>query len=90
MARILDKHVIPGTSEPSDDDITRFGRIYQPNRGILALNQLRRLVNMIIEVYGKPDEIVVELARDLKNSEDQKKEINKVYPKEHRCRDRAR
>ena len=74
---ILDRHVIPGSQEPDDDDITRYGRITNPTVHI-GLNQLRRLVNRIIEVHGKPDQIVVELARELKQSEDQKREINKV------------
>jgi len=77
---ILDKHVIPGSGAPEDDDITRFGRITNPTVHI-GLNQLRRLVNKIIDVYGKPDEIIVELARDLKNSKDQKIEINKAIKK---------
>lgn len=77
---ILDKHVIPGSGDTNDDVITRFGRINNPTVHI-GLNQLRRLVNKIIEVYGKPDQIIVELARDLKNTEDQKKEINKNIKK---------
>ncbi len=72
---ILDRHVIPGTQEPNDDDITRYGRITNPTVHI-GLNQLRRMLNRIITEYGKPTQIVVELARDLKNSEAQKKEIN--------------
>ena len=72
---ILDKHVIPGTSQPGDDDITRFGRITNPTVHI-GLNQLRQLVNAVIDTHGLPDEIIVELARDLKNSEAQKKKIN--------------
>ncbi len=72
---ILDKHVIPGTGQPEDDDITRFGRITNPTVHI-GLNQLRLLVNAIIDTHGLPDEIIVELARDLKNSEEQKKKIN--------------
>jgi len=72
---ILDRHVIPGTQEPEDDDINRYGRITNPTVHI-GLNQLRRIVNRIIAEYGKPAEIVVELARDLKNSEEQKKKIN--------------
>ncbi len=74
---ILDRHVIPGSQEPDDDDITRYGRITNPTVHI-GLNQLRRLVNRIIKVHGKPDQIIVELARELKQSEDQKLEINKV------------
>ncbi len=73
---ILERHVIPGTYDPKDNDITRFGRITNPTVHI-GLNQLRRLVNRIICVYGKPDEIVVELARDLKLSEDQKREVQR-------------
>ncbi len=77
---ILDRHVIPGTYDEKDDDITRYGRITNPTVHI-GLNQLRRLVNRIITVYGKPDEIVVELARDLKLSEDQKREVQRGIKK---------
>jgi len=71
---ILERHVIPGTYDPNDDDVKRYGRITNPTVHI-GLNQLRRLVNRIITVHGRPDEIVVELARDLKMSEDQKREV---------------
>ncbi|PID36242.1 MAG: type II CRISPR RNA-guided endonuclease Cas9 [Rhodobacterales bacterium] len=74
--KILERHVIPGTYEEKDDDITRYGRITNPTVHI-GLNQLRRLVNRIITVHGRPDEIVVELARDLKRSEDQKREMQR-------------
>ena len=73
---ILDRHIIPGSQDPAHDDITRYGRITNPTVHI-GLNQLRRLVNRIIEVHGKPDQIVVELARELKQSEDQKLEDSK-------------
>lgn len=72
--QILDRHVIPGTYDENDDDVTRYGRITNPTVHI-GRNQLRRLVNWIISVYGKPDEIVVELARDLKLSEDRKRDV---------------
>lgn len=45
--QVLDRHVIPGTYNEADDDITRFGRITNPTVHI-GLNQLRRLVNRII------------------------------------------
>ncbi|WP_299154949.1 type II CRISPR RNA-guided endonuclease Cas9 [uncultured Tateyamaria sp.] len=77
---ILERHVIPGTYDPKDDDVTRYGRITNPTVHI-GLNQLRRLVNKIIAVYGRPDEIVVELARDLKLSEDQKKDVQRDIKK---------
>ncbi len=69
---VLDRHVIPGTNDPNDDDITRFGRLSNPTVHI-GLNQLRRLVNKIIDVHGKPDQTVVELARGLKQSQTQRK-----------------
>ncbi len=40
-----------------------------------ALSETRKVVNGIIREYGKPAEVVVELARDLKNSTDRRKEI---------------
>ena len=70
---VLDRHVIPGTYDENDDEITRYGRITNPTVHI-GLNQVRRLLNRIIETYGKPDQIVVELARELKQSEQQKKD----------------
>lgn len=72
---VLDRHVIPGTGKDEDDDVTKFGRITNPTVHI-GLNQLRRVVNKIIEVYGKPTQIVVELARELKQSREQKQQIN--------------
>lgn len=77
---ILERHVIPGTYDENDDVVTRFGRITNPTVHI-GLNQLRRLVNRIIAVYGKPNEIVVELARDLKLSEDQKLDVQRDIKK---------
>ncbi|UYV38688.1 type II CRISPR RNA-guided endonuclease Cas9 [Rhodobacteraceae bacterium D3-12] len=77
---VLERHVIPGTGDPKDDDVKRYGRITNPTVHI-GLNQLRRLVNRIVTVYGKPNEIVVELARDLKLSEDQKKDVQRDIKK---------
>lgn len=78
---ILDRHVIPGSfdtarHDPKTQAAEYFGRITNPTVHI-GLNQLRRLVNLIVTVHGKPDQIVVELARELKQSEKQKAEINR-------------
>lgn len=78
--KVLDRHVIPGTQDPAHDDITCYGRITNPTVHI-GLNQLRRLINKIIKVHGKPEEIVVELARELKQSADQKAEAERVIKK---------
>ena len=74
---VLDRHVIPGTGQPEDDPITRYGRLTNPTVHI-GLNQLRRVVNRIIETYGKPDQICVELARELKQSKAEKNEVSKT------------
>ncbi|MDV7201484.1 type II CRISPR RNA-guided endonuclease Cas9 [Roseovarius sp. 10] len=73
---VLDRHVIPGTYDENDDEVTRYGRVTNPTVHI-GLNQLRKLVNKIIEVYGKPSQIVVELARELTQSDAQKQEAVK-------------
>ncbi len=40
-----------------------------------SLLELRTLVNSVIEAYGKPDRIMVELARNLKSSKQERKRI---------------
>ena len=55
-----------------DGEESRYGRVPNPTVHI-ALNQLRRVVNCLIEVYGKPENIVVELVRDLKLNDEQRK-----------------
>ena len=77
---ILQRHVIPGSGQIEDDEITRFGRITNPTVHI-GLNQLRRLVNKIIDVHGKPDRIVMELARNLKQSAKQKEKTEILIKK---------
>ena len=51
----------------------RYGRVRNPQVHV-AIQQIRGLVNAIIEAYGSPAEIVVELARDLCESPKQRKE----------------
>lgn len=72
--------MIPGTYNETDDDITRYGRITNPKVHI-GLNQLRPFVNKIITVYGKPDQVVVDVSRALKLSEDQKSEVRRKIKK---------
>jgi CRISPR-associated endonuclease Csn1 len=42
-----------------------------------VLNQLVNLVNSIIKIYGRPDEIRIELARELKQSKDERNDAFK-------------
>ena len=73
---ILSREIPPGTQNRDDPDEIRWGKITNPTVHI-GLNQLRKLVNEIIKKYGRPDEIVVELARELKLNEKQKAEKNR-------------
>jgi CRISPR-associated endonuclease Csn1 len=57
-----------------------FGRIANPTVHV-ALNQLRKVVNAIIKENGNPSEITIELARDLKISQDEKREIESAQKK---------
>ncbi|MDF2235762.1 type II CRISPR RNA-guided endonuclease Cas9 [Albimonas sp. CAU 1670] len=75
--QVLDRHVLPGSNRPQDDDVTRYGRITNPTVHI-GLGQLRHVVNAVIDRHGLPDRIVVELGRDLKLSQDQKRELEVV------------
>jgi CRISPR-associated endonuclease Csn1 len=43
----------------------------------IGLGQLRRVVNRLIEIHGKPEEIVIELARELKMNKEQKDEARR-------------
>lgn len=67
----LQRHVGFGSNDPSDTDEKRYGRIANPTVHI-GLNQVRLLVNRLIKRYGHPAEVIVEVARDLKQSKDQR------------------
>ncbi len=68
---VLSRHVV-GTNDPRDPKDKRLGRLPNPTVHI-GLNQLRRVTNALIETYGRPSEVVLELARELKQSLDDKK-----------------
>ena len=48
------------------------------------LNQMVNVVNAVIDEFGKPDEIRVELARELKQSKEERNETDKVMSKRQR------
>lgn len=69
---VLERDVIGADpNAPATDEPKRYGRFPNPTVHI-GLNQLRRVVNSLIKGYGKPAEIVVELARDLKANKEQR------------------
>jgi CRISPR-associated endonuclease Csn1 len=51
------------------------------------LNQMVNVVNAVIEKYGKPDEIRVELARELKQSKEERNDADKAMSKRQREND---
>lgn len=73
---VLERHILPGTADPDEqDEALRTGRLTNPTVHI-GLNQLRRVVNALIRRFGPPQEIAIELARELKLDEERKREIN--------------
>lgn len=67
----LDRHTIGGTGDPANSDDKRLGRVPNPTVHI-GLNQLRRVMNALIDRHGPPEEVVLELARELKQTKDDK------------------
>jgi CRISPR-associated endonuclease Csn1 len=72
---VLERHIMPGTGDPADPEEQRVGRLTNPTVHI-GLNQLRRVLNRLIKRYGPPEQIAIELARELKLDEERKREIN--------------
>jgi CRISPR-associated endonuclease Csn1 len=84
----LADHVV-GTGDPDDPPEARFGRIANPTVHV-GLNQLRKLVNALIETHGRPHQIVIELARELKQSQKEKERIQKEQAENQKKNDARR
>src|SRR5690606_31351014 len=80
---VLERHIPPGTGNPDDVYDVFKARITNPSVHI-ALNQLRRVVNALIRRHGKPDRIAIELGRELKLSDKEKKKIDETIRKNTR------
>lgn len=85
----LTRHVGFGTGAITDPPEKRFGKIANPTVHI-GLNQVRVLVNALIKRYGHPAEVIVEVARDLKQSQEQRKEDNERQAKNQRRNEQLR
>jgi CRISPR-associated endonuclease Csn1 len=88
-ARLLQRHVLPGTMDPKDrkDEAKFWGRVTNPTVHI-GLNQLRLVINALIAHYGRPDQIAIELARELKLSREQKEREQKRNRENRAANDR--
>lgn len=82
------RHVIsnPNAAEGSQEKI---GRVPNPTVHI-ALNQLRAVVNALIDEYGPPAEIRIELARELKQNRKQKDEATRRNRENEAANERRR
>lgn len=76
------RHIIPGdrNAEDRNDNLKFFGGVTNPTVHI-ALNQIRQVVNELIDRYGHPYSIAVELGRDLPAGQEQRREIENVQKK---------
>lgn len=73
---VLERSVAFGTGDPNDPTEVRFGKLANPTVHV-ALNQLRKVVNALIEEFGKPSEVIVETARDLPLSAEGRKDLER-------------
>lgn len=85
-AKALERHVAFGTGEPDDPEEKRLGRLANPTVHI-GLNQVKTVVNALIDRYGPPREIVVELARPLKQSQEARRRNEKDQAENQRKND---
>ncbi len=72
---VLPRHVISKPDAPKGSQ-ENIGRVPNPTVHI-GLNQIRKIVNALIDEYGPPTEIVIELARELKLNKKRKDEIQR-------------
>jgi CRISPR-associated endonuclease Csn1 len=77
---ILFQRIGTGSNEDADPEEKRFGRAPNPTVH-MALNEVRRVVNALVERLGTPDEIVVETLRDLGRSKAQREDYEKIQKK---------
>ena len=68
-------HVIPGHGDEEREE-DRIGRVSNPTVHI-AMNQIRLVVNELIDQYGHPGSIAIELGRDLPVGKDGRSKIEK-------------
>jgi CRISPR-associated endonuclease Csn1 len=74
---VLKRETIALIKKTNDPDSDAHGRINNPSVHI-ALNQLRKVINALCESYGTPQEIVLELGKDIKLGLKEKERLNKL------------
>jgi CRISPR-associated endonuclease Csn1 len=75
-------------SPRNSDEARRIAQLRNPTV-VRAQNELRKVVNNLIDMFGKPDLIRVELARDVGKSKREREEIKSALRKQERRRKEA-
>lgn len=87
--RVLHRHVAFGSSDPNDSEEKRWGKIANPTVHI-GLNQVQKVVTALVQRYGNPAEIVVEVARELKQSREEKERTQRQQAENQKRNERIR
>lgn len=85
----LQRHVGFGSGDLDDPPEKRYGKIANPTVHI-GLNQIRVVVNALVKRYGHPSEVIVEVARDLKQNWEQRKEDQEQQAKNQKRNEQLR
>lgn len=86
---ILCQRLGVGSGKPEDTEEKRFGKAPNPTVHV-ALNEIRRVVNDIVDRFGPPAEIVVETLRSLGRSKTQREEYEADQRKAKKANDELR
>lgn len=78
-----------GTAHDRLPPVANWKRDIRNPAVIRALTELRKVVNALVDKYGKPEQVFIELARDLKNSRDRRKQLWKDNEDNRKRRERA-
>ena len=88
---ILHASVMGGDSnmDPEADPERHFGRIANPSVHV-ALNQIRQVINRLIQRFGTPAQVHIELAREIAASADGRSKITRQQAKNKKENERLR
>jgi len=86
---ILTRSVAFGTGEVKDLPEKRYGKLANPTVHV-SMNQVRAVINDLLKRYGPPEQIVLELARDLPMSAEGKKELESNQKKNQEANEKRK
>lgn len=84
---VLAESCVGATDDPDATDEQKYGRIPNPVVHV-ALNQIRRVANAYLDLYGKPDRICIELARDMNKSSEERDKLENEARKNRAANER--